>query len=658
MTESGGAMRSGEQVMQQVLRRGLGILLALTIQACAAEQSEPATGTGLNRGQVRLKLSADQPAQVLYSRSHALLISMNNYHNGWVPLENPGEDVEAVAAAIKPQFDSVEVKSDLTGEELRQTLKDFIFGPGREPNSRLLIYFAGHGASLDDTGYLVPVDAPYPDTDPLGFEKTALNLWDIDSDMRKIKAKHVLFLFDSCFSGKVLGLGRGAPPPDEIRLATKDPVRQFITAGSASETVPDKSLFREFVVRGLGGEADRNQDGYVTASELGGYLENKILEYSKNHQHPQYGKMKDTKFDKGDVVFIVGSGAKVVVNGDTGTEGTGKRLDRQIELAYWNGISGSCDPQAFAAYRSKYPQGEFLVPARIREAECGTLKATPGPAPAPPPEVKPSPPPNEAEQKRMAADEAEARRQRELQYQQAVTTFSAGVVFRDCDICPDMVVIPESAYSIRDVDVHDSGQKEVFGKVNCFALSQQEITYSLMVTSGSQSGNEFCRILKGDRPGYATIEQIRRDFSVTDVDPAFCVSVEHAQKFISWLSKRTNQAYRLPSSGEWLWAASAEKAEDDSNIELYANCFNCQGGSVRGRFSPASPHKNIYNISDLYGNMTELVVSSDQQLVRLGGSYLSKLEELKEPYIAKFVDKKDRHITSGLRVVRNVTCSK
>ena len=55
------------------------------------------------------------------------------------------------------------------------------------------------------------------------------------------------------------------------------------------------------------GEADLNNDGYVTGSELGMYLESKVVNYSRNAQHPQYGKIRNPKLDKGDFVFVLES---------------------------------------------------------------------------------------------------------------------------------------------------------------------------------------------------------------------------------------------------------------------------------------------------------------------------------------------------------------
>lgn len=91
----------------------------------------------------------------------------------------------------------------------------------------------------------------------------------------QIQAKHALFLFDSCFSGSLFALSRAVP--DIISYKTAQPVRQFITSGSANETVPDESIFRAQFMRALQGEADSDQDGYVTGTELSEFLQRTVV---------------------------------------------------------------------------------------------------------------------------------------------------------------------------------------------------------------------------------------------------------------------------------------------------------------------------------------------------------------------------------------------
>jgi hypothetical protein len=119
----------------------------------------------------------------------------------------------------------------------------------------------------------------------------------------KVRSKHMLVMFDSCFSGSLFALSRAAPT--DIAEKSAKPVRQFMTAGGANETVPDRSIFKVCLLQGLDGEADYNRDSYVTASELGLYLQTKVVNYTRGAQHPQFGKINNPYLDKGDFIFVL-----------------------------------------------------------------------------------------------------------------------------------------------------------------------------------------------------------------------------------------------------------------------------------------------------------------------------------------------------------------
>ena len=140
--------------------------------------------------------------------------------------------------------------------------------------------------------------------DENAFLRKALSMSQVITWAREIEAKHALFAFDSCFSGTVFKSKALPRVPPHISEITARPVRQFITAGDAGEEVPAKSVFLPSFVRALQGEADFTGDGYVTGTELGMYLRDKVISY-RTGQTPQYGKIRDPDLDEGDFVFAV-----------------------------------------------------------------------------------------------------------------------------------------------------------------------------------------------------------------------------------------------------------------------------------------------------------------------------------------------------------------
>ena len=133
----------------------------------------------------------------------------------------------------------------------------------------------------------------------------AVSMRQVETVARRIMSKHVLMMFDSCFSGALFQITRAKPSPF-IEEKVAKPVRLFVTAGNENEQVPDKSQFKTVFLQAVQeGYADRNKDGYITGQEMGAYLQEKVINYSRKGQHPQYGKINNPKLDKGDFVFVV-----------------------------------------------------------------------------------------------------------------------------------------------------------------------------------------------------------------------------------------------------------------------------------------------------------------------------------------------------------------
>jgi hypothetical protein len=286
--------------------------MALAVTAVHAEKAdgwldiffddEPATGS-----------SAPQKAR-LYTASKALVIGQDTYRDrAWPRLSMGIADARAVAAALEAQGFAVTLKTDLESVELERAFRDFFITDGSDPEARLLVWFAGHGHTIANEGYLVPVDAPNPERADTEFRTKAISLRRFGEYMREARAKHVLAIFDSCFAGTVFNVAR-SPPPRAITLSTSLPVRQFISAGDANQTVSDNGTFRRLFVDAIEGRepmADANGDGYITGSELGIFLFDKVTNLSGEGQTPRFGKLNALGLDRGDFVLQRRAGTSV-----------------------------------------------------------------------------------------------------------------------------------------------------------------------------------------------------------------------------------------------------------------------------------------------------------------------------------------------------------
>ena len=244
--------------------------------------------------------------QALYTGSYALLIGVSRYDNpAWPRLDSIPAELDQLADVLrKTGFNRVDLVLDPTGEDLRRAVQEFMRRYAYQAGTRLLFFFAGHGQTLDggNRGYFVPRDAPDPAADESGFRSVALSMQQINTWADDIVGRHVLFAFDSCFSGTIFQ-SRDRTTAVPISELTAQPTRQFISAGKAGETVPARSTFTPAFARGIGGAADRNGDGYVTSTELGVFVQNELLALGR--QTPQVGRAPDPKFANGDMVFLV-----------------------------------------------------------------------------------------------------------------------------------------------------------------------------------------------------------------------------------------------------------------------------------------------------------------------------------------------------------------
>lgn len=294
--------------------KGFYIFLLITI---AMWMFTPINASAKRGIKVKIKASENINAPVagevnLYGESYALVIGINKYTHGWPRLSGAVNDAKLVAAELRQKGFNVTLKTNLDSKELKKTFEEFFILKGNHPQVRLFVWFAGHGHTLNGEGFLVPADAPLPHKGA-EFRLKALSMRRFGEYVRLAQSKHALAVFDSCFSGTIFDTQRSAPPP-AITRATTLPVRQFLTSGDTDQKVSDDGRFRKLFIRAIRGEerADANQDGYVTGSELGLFLTDRVTNLTRSRQTPRYGKLRDEDYDRGDFVFLLASSGAVI----------------------------------------------------------------------------------------------------------------------------------------------------------------------------------------------------------------------------------------------------------------------------------------------------------------------------------------------------------
>ena len=273
----------------------------------------------------------------IYDNSYALIIGIDKYENVSI-LDYAVKDANSIASLLKDNFNfpakniKVLINDKATYSNIRNNL-DEISSSAKE-NDRVLIYFAGHGMTLDlpeggEMGYLLPVDGK---RDKLFV--TSIPMDDLKRISSMSQAKHMLFLVDACYGGLAATGSRGlsSTSPNYIEKITKDKSRQIITAGGRGEEVIEKaewghSAFTLNLLRGLeDGKGDLNDDGYITADELGLFLKEKVTIDSDSQQTPQSKRFTS---QEGEFIFVTNI-SKLEINNPQITINESNQIDYNI----------------------------------------------------------------------------------------------------------------------------------------------------------------------------------------------------------------------------------------------------------------------------------------------------------------------------------------
>jgi formylglycine-generating enzyme required for sulfatase activity len=207
-----------------------------------------------------------------------------------------------------------------------------------------------------------------------------------------------------------------------------------------------------------------------------------------------------------------------------------------------------------------------------------TTTTTPTPVPTPTPAPAPPPAPAQTSIETPRAD-----------------TAKAGDVFRDCADCPEVVVVPAGSFQMGSTTEYEGPVHAV--KIDKpFAVGRYEVTFDewdRCVEEGS------CKHRPDDR------EWGRGN------RPVINVSWLDAKAFVTWLSEKTGQTYRLPSEAEWEYAARG-----GANTPYWwgrdvgarqANCRDCKTDGPTQTMPVGSFKANPLGLFDTAGNAAEWV---------------------------------------------------
>ena len=199
----------------------------------------------------------------------------------------------------------------------------------------------------------------------------------------------------------------------------------------------------------------------------------------------------------------------------------------------------------------------------------------------------------------------------------AITAGRPGPVFRDCDMCPEMVVVPAGSFMMGSPESEegrfgDEGPQHRVTIGSPFAVGVYEVTFAEWDACARAGGCGWYRPSDG---GWGRGSR-----------PVINVSWDDAQGYVRWLSRETGEGYRLLTEAEWEYVARAGTqtarywGESESGQCRYGNGYDstahaeiaseyfepvaCSDGHERtapvGSFQP-----NSFGLYDVPGNVRE-----------------------------------------------------
>jgi formylglycine-generating enzyme required for sulfatase activity/uncharacterized caspase-like protein len=496
----------------------------------------------------------------------ALVIGNSNYQHAPL-LANPAHDATDVAAALRKLGYAAELVSDASKSGMEVALARFAsVAIGAD---QALIYYSGHGLEVGGVNYLVPVDARIGSEATVPLEAVSLTtVMGIASGARHFG----LVVLDACRDNPLANNLRrpdGTTRSTSRGLAAVEPTGNLLVAYAtrdghvAADGTGRNSPYTAAILEAL-------QVQGLEVRLFWGRVHDRVVSATHRAQEPFiYGALGGEALYLNPPAPASGSNSPV-------TSGLGQGA---VELALWQSVEKLGTAEAYRAYLTQYPKGQFSSVAKLQLAALIRPVATGGSSASPTASMSGDSPPS-------------------VGTGSTVFERRAGETFRDCaDACPEMVVIPAGRFTM-------GAPRTETGSKGDEAPHEVRIAYALAVSKYPIIRREWKQFVA---------ETHYKDGSdclkgQEDNHPVVCVTWQDATAYAAWMSRKAGQHYRLLTEAEWEYAARAGTTMAyywGSEIGSgHANCQNCGSRwDNRGTSPVGSFAQNPWGLYDMAGNV-------------------------------------------------------
>jgi hypothetical protein len=212
-------------------------------------------------------------------------------------------DYAVRALGVKPANIKLLVDDKADTVDILGSLQSWLPLKATEGGKDIYFYFSGHGFPSEDGKelFLMPYSA-----DRNFISRTAISQTDIAMFLEAAKPKSVTLFIDACFSGQTRSGEAIASDTRPISLRANQQTfpKQFnVFSSSAMDEISSSSvdlghgLFSFYLMKGLEGPADVNNDGEIKLSELHEYLRAAVAKHAatlNRKQNPQFAGNGDS----------------------------------------------------------------------------------------------------------------------------------------------------------------------------------------------------------------------------------------------------------------------------------------------------------------------------------------------------------------------------
>ncbi|KAF5418693.1 MAG: hypothetical protein C5S49_01395 [Candidatus Methanogaster sp.] len=223
--------------------------------------------------------------------AYALIVGIAAYKDPKIPkLNYTTHNAKAIfnllvdpdMAGFKKENVKLFLDEEATSFNIKDAISNWLFKNAKE-DSIVFIFFAGHGGVEEDrfgiekdnlAKYLLPYDADFDN-----FFASALSNSDFNRLLSSIKSRRLIVFMDSCYSG-----GVSEKKARDVKIG-EDPYEKMVEGEGRlviAASQPDQRSFEDeklghgvftyHLLEALSGDADSDNDGYVTAMEVYKYL--------------------------------------------------------------------------------------------------------------------------------------------------------------------------------------------------------------------------------------------------------------------------------------------------------------------------------------------------------------------------------------------------